>query len=39
MFRDAALELAEIAARPGTAHERAQALLDELQLRLPFDGA
>lgn len=39
VFRDAALELAEIAARPGTAHERAQALLDELQLRLPFDGA
>lgn len=37
--RDAALQLAEIAARPGRVHERAQAMLDELHHHVPFDGA
>lgn len=37
--RDAAVQLAEIAARPCPTGERAQALLDELQQHLPFDGA
>ncbi|MFJ6654097.1 response regulator transcription factor [Microbacterium sp. NPDC091313] len=37
--RDAALQLAEISARPGPAHERARALLDELHHYVPFDGA
>ena len=32
-------ELAEIAASPRPVHERAQAMLDELQRRIPFDGA
>ena len=39
MSRDAALELADIAARPGPAHERAQAMLEELHRHVPFDGA
>lgn len=39
MTRDGALHLAEIAARPGPVHERAQALLDELHHHIPFDGA
>ncbi|SDO48236.1 regulatory protein, luxR family [Microbacterium sp. ru370.1] len=38
-MRDAALHLAEIAARPGRVHERAQAMLDELHHHIPFDGA
>ena len=32
-------QLAEIAARPGPVHERAQAMLDELHHHIPFDGA
>ena len=39
MTRTAALLLAEIAARPGPVHDRAQALLDELHHHIPFDGA
>jgi DNA-binding CsgD family transcriptional regulator len=39
MTRSAALEFADIAARPGPVHERAQALLDELRRHVPFDGA
>ncbi|QHC71914.1 helix-turn-helix transcriptional regulator [Rathayibacter sp. VKM Ac-2801] len=39
MTRSAALQLDEIAARPRPAHERAQALLDEVRLHVPFDGA
>ncbi|WZH37882.1 MAG: helix-turn-helix transcriptional regulator [Microbacterium enclense] len=39
MTGDGALRLAEIAARPGPVHERAQALLDELHHHIPFDGA
>ncbi|NQX13756.1 response regulator transcription factor [Microbacteriaceae bacterium VKM Ac-2855] len=39
MSRTAALQLTEIAARPGPVHERAQALLDELHHSVPFDGA
>ncbi|MDQ1085280.1 MULTISPECIES: helix-turn-helix transcriptional regulator [Microbacterium] len=39
MTRDGALLLAEIAARPGPVHERAQAMLDELHHHIPFDGA
>jgi DNA-binding CsgD family transcriptional regulator len=36
---DAELQLAEISARPGPVHQRAQALLDALHHLLPFDGA
>ena len=32
-------QLAEIAASPRPVHERAQAMLDELQRQIPFDGA
>lgn len=39
MTRDGALRVAEIAARPGPVHERAQAMLDELHHHIPFDGA
>lgn len=39
MTRTAALQIAEIAARPGPVHERAQAMLDELHHHIPFDGA
>ncbi|SMH42928.1 regulatory protein, luxR family [Rathayibacter oskolensis] len=39
MTRSAALQFADIAARPGPVHERAQALLDELRRHVPFDGA
>lgn len=39
MTRTGAFQLAEIAAGPGTVHERAQALLDELHPLVPFDGA
>jgi DNA-binding CsgD family transcriptional regulator len=37
--RNAALQLAEIAGRPGPVHARAQTLLDELHRHVPFDGA
>jgi DNA-binding CsgD family transcriptional regulator len=37
--RTAALEFAEIAARPAPVRQRAQALLDELHHHIPFDGA
>ncbi|WP_263091536.1 response regulator transcription factor [Curtobacterium sp. RIT-PI-V] len=39
MTRTAAHLFAEIAARPGPVHDRAQALLDELHHHVPFDGA
>jgi DNA-binding CsgD family transcriptional regulator len=39
MTRSAALQFADIAARPGPVPERAQALLDELHRHIPFDGA
>lgn len=37
--RTVAFQLAEIAARAGPVHDRAQAMLDELHDHIPFDGA
>ncbi|MET0590826.1 MAG: LuxR C-terminal-related transcriptional regulator [Naasia sp.] len=39
MARNTSSQLADIAARPGPVHERAQALLDELHEHIEFDGA
>ncbi|GAA1151784.1 helix-turn-helix transcriptional regulator [Nocardioides aquiterrae] len=39
MSTDVALRLAEIAADPGPIPERAQALVEELQRHVPFDGS
>ncbi|MFS2030712.1 response regulator transcription factor [Curtobacterium sp. CT11-45] len=39
MSRTGAIELADIAARPSSVHERAQAMLDEVRTQIPFDGA